>query len=354
MRSPTLSICIATRNRSVFLEQTLQEFAKQTDNRSVEIVVVDGNSTDGTCAMVHRLSQLHPQIRLFSQTVNGGLDSDFDFSVVKASGKYCWLFSDDDLPAAGAVDQVLGFCETGDYDFLYVNSSICSKDDFTVLAAKRSLIEANIIVEPGKIDELFELVAMQLCFIGSYLIRREVWLERDRACFFGTYFMHIGVLFQRPLHGKSLLIADPLVKIRAGNASWNSKAFEIWNIFLPRLLWGFEEVSDRVKQRALGRYPWRSPLSLAWMRAKGHYKLDDYHVHIKHHEPRVAFRSLAFCIAIIPKSYFSVLALFLIRVFRPSNHYLTYEVIASRNLSPSLLSRLLSSSWRRHIEVLLE
>lgn len=90
------------------------------------------------------------------------------------------------------------------------------------------------------------------------------------------------------------------------------------------------------------------------MRAKGHYELRDYRSQIRLNEPRFVFRCLAFCMAVIPKSLFSLLALLLIRVFKPSNHYLTYEVIASKHLSAPLLRFLLGPTWHRHIKVLLD
>ena len=87
-----LSICIATRNRSELLQETLEIFAEQMIT-GVEVVVADGASTDNTPQMLAKLANDYSWLRYFSLNSNGGIDADYDFCVRQARGKYCWMFS---------------------------------------------------------------------------------------------------------------------------------------------------------------------------------------------------------------------------------------------------------------------
>lgn len=97
---PLLSICIATRNRESLLQQTLDSFIRQISG-GVELVIVDGASSDGTPAMLAAYVARYPFLRYVRKEVNGGVDRDYDETVALAHGKYCWLMSDDDVPVEG-------------------------------------------------------------------------------------------------------------------------------------------------------------------------------------------------------------------------------------------------------------
>lgn len=66
MSEPTLSVIICTWNRAALLRQTLEVLATQTgvDPESIEVLVVDNNSSDGTSAVVHDAAAAWPLGRL--------------------------------------------------------------------------------------------------------------------------------------------------------------------------------------------------------------------------------------------------------------------------------------------------
>jgi abequosyltransferase len=75
------------------------------------------------------------------------------------------------------------------------------------------------------------------------VINREIWLQRNRAAYFGTNFIHAGVIFQAPFSGSIMMLKEPLITIRHGNASWTNKAFMVWGYKWPDLIWSFDHVS---------------------------------------------------------------------------------------------------------------
>src|ERR1700691_6695429 len=100
MNNLKLSVCIATLNRSSFIGATLESIISQATDE-VEIVVLDGASTDGTQHVVRRYQERFPRLRYFCQKANMGVDRDFAAAVALAQGQYCWLFSDDDVLMPG-------------------------------------------------------------------------------------------------------------------------------------------------------------------------------------------------------------------------------------------------------------
>ena len=103
---PRLSICIATFNRADVICNTLDTITAQLSD-GVEVLVVDGASTDDPESVMHGYCELHAGVRYIRETVNSGVDADFDKAVHYARGDYCWLMTDDDLMKNGAITRVL-------------------------------------------------------------------------------------------------------------------------------------------------------------------------------------------------------------------------------------------------------
>ena len=106
MTKPLLSICIATYNRAEFIGETLESIIPQITDE-VEIVIVDGASTDNTQKVVHDYIQRSARIRYVLLPSNGGVDHDYNQVVELAQGEYCWLLTDDDLLKPDAISTVL-------------------------------------------------------------------------------------------------------------------------------------------------------------------------------------------------------------------------------------------------------
>ena len=72
MSAPRLSICIATLNRGAFIGETLESIVSQAANE-VEIVVVDGASTDNTEDIVRSYAARFPRLRYLRLENKGGV-----------------------------------------------------------------------------------------------------------------------------------------------------------------------------------------------------------------------------------------------------------------------------------------
>ncbi len=81
-----LSICVATFNRGGFIAETLDSIVTQM-HPEVELVVVDGASTDDTFERMSEFGLRYPFVRYFRETSNSGVDQDFDKAVSIRNGR---------------------------------------------------------------------------------------------------------------------------------------------------------------------------------------------------------------------------------------------------------------------------
>jgi glycosyltransferase involved in cell wall biosynthesis len=92
---PLISVLICTYNGKRFLEQTINSVLAQT-YPNFEIVIVDDGSTDGTQALVAKLSDQYECIRAFYRS-NHGLPASRNFSFAQAHGEWIAIIDQDDL-----------------------------------------------------------------------------------------------------------------------------------------------------------------------------------------------------------------------------------------------------------------
>ena len=269
-----LSICIATLNRATFISATLESIIHQMTNR-VEIVVLDGASTDATESVMRDIEKNCPHLRYIRLTENHGLDRDYNSAAEACTGDYVWLMTDDDLLMPGALDRVLRALDDAP-SLVVVNAEIRNADMSRVLQARRMSINADRWYTATDWDDFLAASGDYLSFIGCVVIKRSIWIEREKAPYFGTLFIHVGVIFQGPLPGRAMLIADPFISIRYGNAMWRPRQFEIWMFKWPNLIWSFPHLSDYAKASVCDREPWRDWKVLLLHRAKGSYALEEY------------------------------------------------------------------------------
>lgn len=320
-----LSICIATRNRAEYLVETIKCLLDQLDD-GIEIVVVDGASTDNSKSLVGSLDIPKGKLRYFFEDENSGVDCDFDKTVQYALGQYCWLFSDDDLLAPRAlatVKQALTF----EPDVLIVNSSIHSKN-FRSLLTDRILNLVNDKIYINDSETAFLDLGSYLSFIGAIVVRRDFWLSRERVSYHGSAFAHLGVIFQFPLPSRVKLLATPLIKIRYGNSEWAPRGFDIWSKQWPKIVYSLDHLPLAHRQRVAGAGSGAIAIVKFCLlyRALGLYDLDRYKMSIQGSYPlflTLLLGSIALCPAKVINSFYTLLALgkktTLINVYRLSN-----------------------------------
>jgi hypothetical protein len=315
-----LSICIATFRRAAFIAETLRSVLDQV-RPGVEVVIVDGASPDETPAVVAPIAAAHPDVvRYFREPVNSGVDADYDKAVGYARGTYCWLMTDDDLLAPGAVDRVLAALADGP-DLVIANADTRTPDMSKVLEPALLPFREDRSYRAAEREALFRDTASYLTFIGGVVIRREAWLARERRPLYGSLFIHVGVIFEDPPLDRVKVLADPLVRIRWGNALWTPRSFEVWMFKWPAMVWS-RPLPDATRAAVCPREPWRNLRMLGLHRARGSFSLGEWRRSIAG-RGGPGFRLLAALVALVPRSLASALAaLYCLAVMRSARREL--------------------------------
>jgi glycosyltransferase involved in cell wall biosynthesis len=249
----------------------------------------------------------HPRFRYVRLAAKGGVDQDYHRAVELAEGDYVWLMTDDDLLKPGAVAEILGRIGQG-HDLIVVNAEVRDPTLERVLQPRRLDLAADRVYGPADWSRCFAETGDYLSFIGAVVIRRSRWRERQTARYFGTLFIHVGVIFQSPLPGTILALATPWIVIRYGNAQWSARSFPIWMFMWPDLVWSFSSVSDPAKAQVTRREPWRRWRTLAAWRAKGAYSLAEYREHLRPRCPRFRSRLPLLLVALLPAGLLAIIA----------------------------------------------
>ena len=325
---PKLSICIATYNRAGFVAETLDSIVQQL-TPEVELIVVDGASPDSTPEVVAPMAVRCPALRYYREKENSGVDRDYDKAVGYAGGEYCWLMTDDDVLVPGAIQRVLGALD-GHPDWVVVNAEVRNVDLTVKLESPRLDIRADVAFDANQREDFFIRTANYLSFIGGVVIRRDAWLARDRASYYGTLFIHVGVIFQRPAIGSAKVIAQPLIMIRHGNAMWTPRGFEIWSFKWPALVWSFDDFSEAARRSVCPREPWRGFKYLLFHRALGSYSMAEFRKHLaglSRGRERVVGWSTARC----PAAVANLAAVVYYGLFKRRSRVALYDVLRSRH-----------------------
>lgn len=304
-RSYKLSICIPTLNRGGYIGETLESIVSQLED-GVEIVIVDGGSTDNTEQIVGSYQRSFPNIRYTKkdaskkQPSNEGFARDCNYAVELANGEYCWLMTDDDLLVPGAIRTILNAAENN-FAMIVASVEVRNKDLTKVIVPGRPELFQDRIFLPSEWDEFAVKVGGCLSFVGAVIIKRQLWMNRNREKYFSSAFIHVGVIFDEPIKENVLVIAMPLVSVRHGNAQWTNRSFQIWLINWPDLIWSFSTISEESKQILAPYERWRNLKTLLLLRALGTYSIKEYQqflcerLHVKRD------RMLAMLIALVPR-----------------------------------------------------
>lgn len=174
-----LSVCIPVYNFADFLAVTLNSILPQLVP-GVEVMVLDGGSTDRTPEMMREWAAREPGLRYVRFDQRGGIDPDIAKCVELARGEYCWLFSGDDLMRPGALARVLAWTESGEDVYLGKHTN-CDRDmrllfDYRIFRREDAKIVdlADPEARLAYLENALNTEAV-FSFMSGQVIRRATW-----------------------------------------------------------------------------------------------------------------------------------------------------------------------------------
>lgn len=245
-----LSICIPTYNFGKFIGETIDSILPQM-NTSVELIIVDGASTDNTEQIVLTYIKNSKHSIIYHRLPQkGGIDRDMECSVTFASGEYIWLFSSDDLMKKGAISRALLEIESG-LDVYLISYSLCNFD-------MEKIIDFHMFYDHQ--DRIFDLSNKEqrqmyfknarnsepfFSFMSSLILNRKKWNESSvNSIYYGTCWAHVPRIFNfMPTGLKVKVITDSLLDKRSGNDSFMDKGV-IHRVGIA--IYGYTKIADDI------------------------------------------------------------------------------------------------------------
>jgi abequosyltransferase len=221
-----LSICIPTYNFGSYIGPTLETIIPQLED-GVEIVVLDGGSTDNTDEVVASFQKRTDALRYERRDERGGIDRDLARTVDVARGEYCWLFCADDLMKPGSVRRVLERIESG-CELYLCGLTLCTPEmrpirDHRVARVKPDRV-FNLSSRAERLEyfERAQTTTAFFSFAGSLIFKRSRWEEvgADER-FIGSLWAHVPRILRMIPGGLRLhYIGESYLDKRTGNDSF--------------------------------------------------------------------------------------------------------------------------------------
>lgn len=101
-----LSVIILNYNVRYFLEQCVLSVQKALEGIDGEIIVIDNNSSDGSCSM---MKELFPNVKLIENKENLGFPKGNNIGVTQAKGEYICILNPDTVVAEDTFEKILNF-----------------------------------------------------------------------------------------------------------------------------------------------------------------------------------------------------------------------------------------------------
>jgi abequosyltransferase len=175
-----ISICIPTHNRAKFLAETLENVLQQATDE-IEVVIVDGASSDNTKEVAEQYRQKFRNFIYYRGEKNMGVNRDMGRTIELAHGDYCWMLSDDDCLRPGALSQMLKEIQS-QCEIYLCNVTVC--DLFLNPLRDRQWLSAKV---PERIFNLHEKndfieycqnansIGALFSYMSSIVVSRKAW-----------------------------------------------------------------------------------------------------------------------------------------------------------------------------------
>jgi abequosyltransferase len=218
-----LSFCIPTYNFGAYIGATLRSIIDQADER-VQIVIIDGGSTDNTAEVVAEATRHFPQIKFIQRDKTHSFDSRLLETVSQADGEYCWLFSSDDLLAPEALAKALQAIDLDDWDVLVTGMRLCDLEmrpqyDHPILDCPEArTFDWSVAEQRADYFRRGQTSTAFFSFLSDLVVRRNRWLDAptiDR--FMGGCWIHTSKLFAAAQKGLRVRFDPAIYLLKRGD-----------------------------------------------------------------------------------------------------------------------------------------
>jgi len=236
MTRPLVSICCLTYNHASFIRQCLDGFIMQKTNFSIEVIIHDDASTDGTADIIREYEQKHPNLFKPIYQKENQYSKGVDITppiFSKLQGKYiAWCEGDDYWTDPYKLQKQVDFLEANE-DF-----SICFHE--VKILKGNELVDDYITRKVQDVTDIYELAKGNFMHTPSVVYRKNEQVFKDFAELgklpVGDYPLHM----LNTQYGKIKKLPDVMAVYRVGVGIWSSASGESnylnWIKVLDKLL----------------------------------------------------------------------------------------------------------------------
>lgn len=193
MTQPILTIAIPTYNRASYLEinlkQLFQNWQELEQRQSLEILISNNASTDETEAVIKKYEAMGMPIQYYKNEQNIGADGNFYNCFSKATGKYVWIFGDDELLFNHSLAKIMDVLKNNDIGCLYLEG-VSYADTYDLNAYNMQPTETVKLISS---DEYIQKVHFYLTFCTGNIFNKSILPSNfDSKPYIGTNLIQVG------------------------------------------------------------------------------------------------------------------------------------------------------------------
>lgn len=229
-----LTLAIPTYNRVEKLKICLEQVMEQTAGKSIELLVSDNASSDGTQMFMESFCKEHTNVTYVRNPENIGPDRNFLNCYDRAAGEYVILLGDDDLLLPGAVDAILEALARKPV-FVHLNSCTLLRQDPLECTLPR-VPEGTMRIYNNR-DQIMEEMGIFVTFLSSFVLRTELVRQiENKEQYINTYFIqsHIAIA-TLAAEGEYIYVTKNCIAA-TGNETVRYDVYYVWGKMYKKLL----------------------------------------------------------------------------------------------------------------------
>ena len=148
MLEKLVSVIVPVYNVEDYIEDCLESILCQT-YVALEVIVINDGSTDSSGAICDSIAHADSRVRVFHQE-NKGLSNARNVGITKATGEYCYFCDSDDYLEKNAIEELVKFISSQDFDFVFFDAAIVgnfekSNYDLNYYVRSRNYLESESV-----------------------------------------------------------------------------------------------------------------------------------------------------------------------------------------------------------------
>ena len=322
-----LTIAIPSNNKTYLLDEAINSILNDSEfGKEIDLVISDNSLNENTKNLYYKKYVNHKNINWFESKKFKCLDSNVNRAIELSKSKYVWIFGDDDLIENNILSSLKNYLNNENPDILILNSKSFNK--LGIVEESRLPLNFWKIYDKNQDDQFLKEIGGYLTYIGSIIVRKDLWIKYYDKKAIGSFFAHINCIANIKIGRRAHYFPLPAINMRIGSQTWTKQSFLIWHKFYPEIIWNLKNYSRDAKQSVISEYPIKSLKVLIASRAYKRFNFNIWkNIILISKEINRITKYISFFIAIIPYKLFSILYIFYIKTYRRKHTF---------NFSPKL------------------